>query len=52
MKTFIFKMSCGFVGTDREEEFEFHDDVTDDEVQEEWKDWVWELIDGTYYEKE
>lgn len=27
-----------------EEEYEFEDNVTDDEIEEEWKQWVWNEI--------
>ena len=50
MKEYKFTMSSGFVGTDREDFFKFDDDVTEDEVLEAWKDWVWEFIDGNYIE--
>lgn len=45
-------MSCGFVGTDREDVFEFEDDTTDDDVYEAWKEWTWEFIDGNYIQIE
>jgi hypothetical protein len=32
MKIYKFTMSSGFVGTDREDVFEFEDDTTEDEI--------------------
>lgn len=52
MKTYRFTMSYGFVGTDREDFAEFDDDITEDEVSEAWKEWVWGFIDGGYTEVE
>lgn len=42
-------MNSGYVGTEREDIFEFDDDVSEGEVNEAWKNWVWELIDGSYH---
>ena len=50
MKQYKFTMSSGFVGTDREDVFEFDDDVTDDEIHDAWKNWAWEFIDGNHIE--
>lgn len=52
MKRYRFAMNSGYVGTEQEDVFEFDDDVTEDYVNELWKDWVWEHIDGNYEEVE
>ena len=31
-----------------EEEFEFEDDVTDEEIQEEYADWVWSQVSDNF----
>jgi hypothetical protein len=31
-----------------EEEMEFEDDATDEEIEEEWKQWVWEQVGEQY----
>jgi len=48
MKNYKFTMSDGFVGTDREDFIEFEDNVTEEEVQQAWQDWVWNFIEGGY----
>lgn len=52
MKEYKFTMSSGFVGTDREDFFEFDDDVTEKEIHDAWTNWVWEFIDGNHIEIE
>ena len=39
---------CYARGNEYEEEMEFEDDATDDEIEAEWKEWVWNLIGGDY----
>ena len=52
--SYLFKASIGYVGCDREEvvELEYADDLTSEQidaiVEEAWKEWVWNYIDGTY----
>lgn len=31
-----------------EEEMEFEDEATDEEIEEEWKQWVWEQVGENY----
>lgn len=31
-----------------QEEMEFEDNITDKEIEEEWKEWVWEQIGENY----
>lgn len=31
-----------------EEEMEFEDGVTDEQIEEEWKEWVWEQVGDNY----
>ena len=46
MITIIFR--CSETKKEYEEEFEFDDNVTDEEIEEEFKEWVWNEI-GDYY---
>ena len=46
MKKVIFK--CSENMDKHEEEFEFEDDATDDDIQEEFEQWVWNEI-GDHY---
>jgi hypothetical protein len=46
-----FHMNSGFVGTNRKETIEMDDDLTDEDIEESWREWVWGYIDG-YWEKE
>ncbi|MGG0010007.1 hypothetical protein [Bacillus tropicus] len=54
MKTIIFKWRYG-VGEHEieEEEFEFDGDATEEEINAEWKEWVWSKVSEqfTWYEK-
>jgi hypothetical protein len=34
-----------------EEEMEFSDETTDEEIEEEYKDWVWNQIEDRFYWK-
>jgi hypothetical protein len=43
-------MSPGLVGCTREEVIEFDDDITDEDLEEELKTWVWENLD-TFWRK-
>lgn len=52
MKNIKFAMETDLVGCGSEEIFEFDDDVTDEEIEEELKDWVWNQIDAWYEEVE
>lgn len=52
MKTIVFKYNRGFNDT-IEEEFEFEDDVKEEEIDQEFQFWLWQLIcdSVTWYEK-
>ena len=41
-----FTLSTGFAAARRIEIFDYDDDVTDEELDEDWKDWIWNYIDG------
>lgn len=51
MMKVVFK--CGENMNEYEDEFEFDDDVTDAEIQEEYERWVWEQVGDrfTWYRK-
>jgi hypothetical protein len=42
----IFTLSIGFSGAKRQEEFEVEDDITDDQLDQDWQDWSANYIDG------
>jgi len=44
-------VGVGLVGCTREEEFEFEDDTTDEEIEEEIKEWIWTYVDYGWNEK-
>ena len=44
-------VGVGLVGCIREEEFEFEDDTTDEEIEEEIKEWIWTYVDYGWNEK-
>ena len=52
MKKIKFYIGIGLVTCDREEIFEFPDDVTYGEIDEALKEWVWNYLDVGYEELE
>ncbi|MDQ0174461.1 DUF7167 family protein [Bacillus chungangensis] len=52
MKTYKFFLHTGFAGCTQEEIVELPSDLSEEEVEEEFKDWVWNLLDGHYEELE
>lgn len=52
MKTIVFK--CSENGKRREEEVEFEDDATEEEIEKEFETWVWQEVGDNYcwFEKE
>ena len=50
MKKFKFYVDTGFVGSQREDTFEFDDDVTEEEINETFEGWVWETINAEWSE--
>jgi len=48
-KRYRFYLDTGFVGANHEEIVELPEEMSSDEVEEEFKDWVWNQIDG-YWE--
>lgn len=46
MRKIIFE--CGENMNEHEEEFEFPDDVTDEEIQKEFEQWVWNEIGDNF----
>ena len=46
MFTVIFK--CSENGKRSEQEFEFEDNVSDDEITEEFESWVWQEVGDSY----
>lgn len=52
MKTYIFFCSKEIPTVNPvEEEFEFEDDVTEEEVHQEFREWVFDQLDTAYWEK-
>ncbi|MGG3890301.1 hypothetical protein [Metabacillus fastidiosus] len=54
MRIIVFKYTRGFNDI-VEEEVEFENDVTEEEINKEFESWVWERVIGdhvTWYEKE
>ena len=43
-----FKLSTGIEGTDHEEEVELPDESTDEQIENEWQNWAWGYIDGSW----
>lgn len=41
-----FSLGIGFVGATREEIFECEDDMTEEELNEQWEEWAWNYISG------
>jgi hypothetical protein len=55
LKTIVFRHRTGYRDDDCfEEEFEFDDNATEEEITEAYKDWVWNEIgdEFTWYKKE
>lgn len=50
MRKVKFILSMGLVGCKKEETFEFDDNITNEEIQEEYEQWVSEQIDGGWEE--
>lgn len=50
MRKVKFTLSMGLVGCKKEETFEFDDNMTNEEIQEEYEQWVSEQIDGGWEE--
>ena len=40
-----FRVSTGYVGSDYEQIIEYPDDITNEEIEEDFNVWVWEHID-------
>ncbi|GAB6499056.1 MULTISPECIES: hypothetical protein [Bacillus cereus group] len=54
MKTIVFKWNYGIGEHEvEEEEFEFDDNATEEEINKEWHDWIWSKVSEqfTWYEK-
>lgn len=49
MKRVKFYFDPGYVGTEREEIFEFSDDYTEKEIEQEYQEWVWECCEGCWF---
>ena len=45
-----FKFGTGYAGADHEDIAELPDDYTDEQIEAEWKEWVWNNVDG-YWKK-
>lgn len=50
MRKIKFYLGTGFSGCDYEETFEFSDDCTDEEIQEEYNDWANNCLDQSWHE--
>ena len=48
MVIYVFSIATCYVNSDVTEEIEFEDDVSEDELLESWKEWVWEQLDGGF----
>lgn len=46
MRKVKFTLSIGIVGAKQEETFEYDDDVSEDEIDDDYSDWVSNYIDG------
>ena len=46
MRNILFRLETGFIGAEVVEEFEFDDDWTDDDINEEFKSWCIEQMDA------
>jgi len=52
MKKYLFSVSTNRVGSKVREIVELDDDLTEEEVEELWKEWVWENIEAFFLEGE
>lgn len=52
MKTYRAYLSIGFANGKHEEDFEFDDDVTEEEIEEEVRVWMENYLDWGFYEVE
>lgn len=52
MRKYKFVLETGYVGCAQEEIFEFPENITDEQLEEELKDWVWNIISASYMEDE
>lgn len=50
MKRILAKVNFGFAGTNREQEFEFTNDCTNEEIDEAIWDWATSFVDATWDE--
>lgn len=50
MKKVEFTLSIGFVTGNHHEVMEFDDDITDEEIEQEYNEWIWNYIDGGWRE--
>lgn len=46
MKRVEFTLSIGFVTGKHRKVMEFDDDITDEEIEQEYNEWMWNYIDG------
>ncbi len=47
-----FTLSIGYANAQRKEVFEYEDDVSDKELEQNWQAWVWNYIDGGFEREE
>ena len=52
MKTYIFSVATGLIGSRVEEEIEIEDDCTEKEIQEIYNDWLNNNCEMNYYQKD
>lgn len=52
MKIYRAYLSIGFANATREEEFEFEDDATEQEIEEEVRDWMHNYLEWGFHEIE
>ena len=52
MKRIKVVLNTGFAGVQHEDILEFKDDATDEEIEEEVKEWAWNCLDLCWYEEE
>lgn len=43
-----FVLHTGYVGCNHEEIIDLDDDLTEDQIEELWEDWVWDQINGCW----
>jgi hypothetical protein len=46
MKRVEFTLNIGFSGAECIEVMEYDDDVTQEEIDQDWQEWIWNHIDG------